>query len=220
MAIDSNDVSNLVNAGSQVYQTFGGGGGGRVDCRGRHWCDGRPEDWQITTVLMLATDSELQPIIVGWPGSGRPGATTTPLRQADPCEVGYWLWGHADCRHSGPTGDQQKARMIQLVSKYAGNALTTGTTGGTQTPGSYYPPPPAPGTTAPNPAATQTATNPTSQVQSIWDGVKNFFRGILGGALGGASNAEQAGGTASVASGSGILTLLLIGVVVYLLLKD
>lgn len=220
------EITNAVQTGVNVYGTLSGqqpvGSGGRVDALGRRWCNGRAEDWQIQTVLMLATDSELLPITQGWPGSGRPGAATTPLRQANATEVGYWLWGHADCQHSGPTGNAQKDRMIALVSKYAATALTNGGSG-TQTPGSYYPPA-APQPNLPSggqqPVQNSNATKPPSYVDMIFGGIKNFFRGILGGAAAGAAGAAQAGGTASQASGSGVFTLIIFAVLLWLLIRD
>lgn len=214
----ADQVISGVNTGVNVYNTLSGssGSGTRKDALGRNWCAGRPEDWQIQMVLTVATDAELQPIVVGWPGSGRPGATTTPLRQANPTEVGYWLWGHADCKHSGPTGYAQQARMIQLVSQYALGGLTG--QGDILTPTTYTPPPPT-GGPIPAPVATHTTSTGRSYVQQILDGIGKFFTGILGGGLSGAANAAQAGGNASQASAANLITLVLVGVVIWLLLR-
>lgn len=97
-----------------------------VDSKGRVWCDGRPSDLQIQAVLTKATSDELQPFRVGW--AKEPGSIngSVALEAADPSDVGYWLWGHRDCKHSSAQGYADRDRMLTLISRYApaGGLLT------------------------------------------------------------------------------------------------
>jgi hypothetical protein len=114
-----------VQTGVTIYQGIQqiGSGGDAKDCKGRRWCPGRPADEQIAAVLLNATANELQRFRAGW--AKEPGGSV-PLEAANPCDVGYWLWGHADCQHSGANGNADRDTMLTLVQRYApaGGLLT------------------------------------------------------------------------------------------------
>lgn len=129
-----NAIQGAVQLGGAIYNATQDPGA-QTDSQGRRWCDGRPADMQIKAVLVSATADELQPFRAGWAKEPRGGI---PLEAADPGDVGYWLWGHADCKHSSPQGYADRDRMLTLVQKYApaGGLLTPypGQTGGSLPP--------------------------------------------------------------------------------------
>jgi hypothetical protein len=112
------------------------------------------------------------------------------------CEIGYWLMGNRDCRHSDPQGMAVQTRFLELVRKYArGNV-------------GPIPQPQAPG-------------GLSQAGQAIITGVKDTITGIVGGAATGAASASQSAGAASQASQqlTQLLPLLLVGAVVFLILR-
>jgi hypothetical protein len=200
------------------------------DNKGRGVCSGRPYDGAIAAVLTRATDDELRPISNWWNGIGNPRgeqpasrqqSATSDLRLADPSDLGWDLWGGDDCIVGWESSKQAQRRMLDLCAVYGGNGMTNGTN--TQTPGTYTPP--ATNVT-PNQGGTRPQNNNQTQrkgaLDDLWTGIQNFFKGIFGGALQGATQAAQTGGAA--AQGTAFLQMLLplvfLALILWAILRD
>ena len=168
-----------------ISSVQGGASGGQADAQGRRWCPGRPSDQEIDLVRQQATSSELAPIIRHWDGSR--GREIGGFHQVSASEIGYWLMGNRDCRHSDPNGITVQNTFLGLVRKYTGNFTAPITQG--------------------------QPTSPWQQAgQAVLSGVTNVATGVVGGAASGAAAAAQSAGAAAQTSSQLTQLLPILGV--------